>query len=71
MQRMNSEGILRDDLAWALTQTRIVATARRIDRCLLCRRAHVNEAGLCAVCLATLDEPEIALVERWTRGTGP
>lgn len=71
VERVNSEGILRRDLAWALTQRRMVALARRIDRCLLCRRERVNEAGLCDVCHATLTEEELRLVEMWMRGTGP
>ncbi|HVT12637.1 MAG TPA: hypothetical protein VHE55_10240 [Fimbriimonadaceae bacterium] len=69
--RVNPEGIVRSDLPWVLTQRRIVMTARRIDTCLLCRRKHVNEAGLCDVCMATLEDHEIALAEKWLRGTGP
>jgi hypothetical protein len=71
VERLNSEGILRRDLKWVLTQRRFVTTARRIDSCLLCRRQSVNEAGLCEVCYATLDEDELSLVEKWMRGTGP
>jgi hypothetical protein len=71
VERLNSEGILRKDLMWALAQRRIVVTARRIDACLLCRRNRVNEAGLCEVCNASLTEEEHELVEKWMRGTGP
>jgi hypothetical protein len=71
VERLNSEGILRSDLKWALTQKRIVATARKLNSCLLCRRIGVNEAGICDVCHATLTEEEQVLVEKWMRGTGP
>jgi hypothetical protein len=71
VERLNEEGILRADLMWALTQRRMVYTARRINRCLLCRRAGVNEAGVCDVCNACLTEDEQRLVEGWLRGTGP
>ncbi|MFI5385684.1 MAG: hypothetical protein ACHQ50_06135 [Fimbriimonadales bacterium] len=71
MVRLNSEGIRRDELGWALTQHRIVKAARKINSCLLCRRIGVNEAGLCDVCSATLTDQEAALLELWRRGTGP
>lgn len=71
MERVNSEGIPRSDLKWALTERRMVMTARKINRCLLCRRIRVNEAGLCDVCTASLNDEEQELVERWRRGTGP
>jgi hypothetical protein len=71
VERLNAEGILRKDLKWALSQRRIVLAARRINSCLLCRRANLNEAGLCDVCNASLTEEELELVERWRRGTGP
>lgn len=71
MERVNSEGILRSDLRWVLTQSRLVHAARRIDTCLLCRRRRVNEAGLCDVCHATLTDEELKLAEKWLRGTGP
>lgn len=72
MERLNSEGIVRDQLGWALRQRRLVMTARRFDSCLLCRNSGVNEAGLCDVCTALLDDPaEQALVDRWRMGAGP
>lgn len=72
VERLNSEGIARDQLSWALTQHAVVQTARRINSCLLCRRIGVNEAGLCDVCYALLDNPEEqALVARWISGEGP
>lgn len=71
MDRLNGEGIRRQDLRWTLTQARFVRDARRIDRCLLCRRTSVNEAGLCVACWSTLDDEELALATRWTMGVAP
>ncbi len=72
MERLNSEGIGRSQLAWTLTQPHIVLTARRIDACLLCRRKGVNEAGLCEVCYILIDDPEETfLIRRWLTGEGP
>lgn len=69
--RLNSEGIRRHELPWALSQRRIVLTARRINSCLLCRRAGVNEAGLCEVCFSMLSDEESRMAQRWTSGEGP
>ena len=69
--RLNSEGIRRDELRWVLTQRRFVITARRINSCLLCRRNGVNEAGLCQVCFTLLDDEESRLANKWTSGEGP
>jgi hypothetical protein len=69
--RLNSEGIRRDHLAWALTQTSIVQKARKMNSCLLCRRIGVNEAGLCQVCFALLNDEEIRTASRWLSGEGP
>ncbi len=69
--RYNSEGIRREELAWALTQRHIVAGFRRIDRCMLCRNPHVNEAALCPVCTAMLNDEELRQVERWMNGIAP
>lgn len=66
--RYNSEGIPRDELVWALTQRRLVREARKIDSCLLCRRDGVNEAALCPICWAILDEIELTAATRWTSG---
>ena len=71
MHRLNSEGIPRDQLILALKDRRAVATARRINSCLLCRRIGVNEAGLCVVCYGMLNDEELRLAERWLRGVGP
>lgn len=71
MERLNSEGIRRQDLLWALGQVKVVMTARRIDSCLLCRRRGVDESGLCNVCGSALSDEEQSLVESWRRGTGP
>ncbi|MFZ4507946.1 MAG: hypothetical protein ACOYON_09650 [Fimbriimonas sp.] len=71
MERENSEGIRRDELAYALSQRRFVMTARRIDSCLLCRRKRVNEAGLCDACYSSLDGREFELASRWLAGVGP
>lgn len=68
---MNAEGIPRKDLSWVLKRPDLVKTAKRIDKCLLCRRSNVNDAGLCDICTAALDDAEIKLVERWMRGDGP
>ena len=69
--RINSEGIRREDLRWTLTQRRIVLTARRINSCLLCRRAGVNESGLCDVCFSLLSDEEARIAARWISGEGP
>lgn len=69
--RDNDEGISRDQLSWALTQHRIVRQARSIDRCLICRNAGVNEAGVCDSCLPLLNDRETDLVEQWVRGGAP
>ena len=71
MDRINGEGIRRQDLKFALTQARLVFDARRIDRCLLCRRTQVNEAGLCLVCWSSLEDDELSLAQRWTLGVAP
>jgi len=71
MDRINGEGIRRQDLKWALTQPRLVADARRIDRCLICRRTEPNESGLCIVCWSSLDDEELRLAQRWTVGIAP
>lgn len=65
MDRLNPEGIPRDQLIFTLKQPRRVRDARRIDACLLCRRSRVNEAGICEVCYAMLDGEELQLVNRW------
>ena len=72
MERLNSEGIPRDDLRIALRNRRVVMTARRIDSCLLCKRRGVNETGLCEVCYGMLDDAEeLRLATRWLTGEGP
>ncbi|MBL8059916.1 MAG: hypothetical protein JNK63_04270 [Chthonomonas sp.] len=71
MDRVNSEGLNRGALAWALTRRDIVMRARRTNSCLLCCQGPVNEAGLCDVCSVMLSEAEQKLVERWMAGVGP
>lgn len=66
--RLNPEGIPRSDLIWALTERRFVRMARRLDKCLLCRRGQVNESGICGVCWATLEEDELKLALKWLSG---
>lgn len=69
--RINSEGLPRDELIWALTQPELIRQSRRIDSCLLCRRPRVNEAALCDCCWATLDDEELRHAARWTMGIRP
>lgn len=69
--RLNSEGLRRDQLKFALGQRRFVMTARRLNQCLLCKRDGVNEAGLCNVCYALIDDEETRLANRWLTGEGP
>ena len=72
MERLNPEGIPRDDLRYALTQRRFVMSARRMNSCMLCKRIGVNETGLCEVCYGLLDDPEeLRLANRWLTGEGP
>ena len=71
MDRVNAQGIPRHRLAWTLTQRRHVRLALHQDACLLCRASGVNEAGLCDLCYALLDDKELTIAERWLGGTGP
>lgn len=71
MDRLNSEGISRRDLTFVLCQARMVATARRLRSCLLCRNGPVNEAGLCDSCYALLNDEEFRLAQRWLTMEGP
>jgi hypothetical protein len=71
VDRVNSVGIRRQDLLWALGQPHVVRAARKRDSCLLCRAKRVNEAGLCGVCVTILSEAELRLAERWMSGSGP
>ncbi len=71
MDRLNSEGIPREKLSYVLKNRRLVGIARRINKCLLCKRHGVNEAGLCDVCCALLNEEELTLANRWLTGEGP
>lgn len=69
--RINSEGIRREELVWALGQRLLVLGARKIDSCLLCRRAGVNEAAICDYCWTTLDDSELRAASKWTIGVMP
>ncbi len=71
MERLNSTGIPRHHLLFALKDARTVRTAIRIDACLLCRRSGVNDAALCPVCWALLSDDELKQGERWLTGVGP
>jgi hypothetical protein len=71
VDRVNSEGILRHDLAHYLRNRSAVMGARRIDTCMLCRRLRVNEAGLCDYCYSALDGEEARLAAAWLSGQGP
>ena len=71
MDRVNSEGLQRHELAWALTRRDLVFRARRAGSCMLCCQGPVHEAGLCDVCTVMLTEVEQRLVERWMAGVGP
>lgn len=72
MDRLNSEGINRDQLIWTLRNPRLVLSARRINSCLLCRRIGVNEAALCEVCYALISDPEEQrLINNWMTVGGP
>ena len=71
MERVNSEGIPRHDLAHYLRDRKSVIGARRIDTCMLCRRHKVNEAGLCDYCYSALDGEEARLAAVWLSGQGP
>lgn len=71
VERLNSEGIRRNDLRFVLTQPRLVAIARRNGTCLLCKHGPVNEAALCESCFSLLGEEEFTLAQRWLTGEGP
>ncbi len=68
VDRVNSEGVLRQELAWHLKEGRFVKQARRQDSCLVCCASKVNEAGLCDVCYSNLTEEELLLATRWLAG---
>lgn len=71
VERLNAEAIPRRLLMQALLDKRLVPTFRRIDRCLLCRRPGVNEAALCSVCWALLEDDEMRQAQRWLNGGAP
>ncbi|MBS1721713.1 MAG: hypothetical protein JSS66_01770 [Armatimonadetes bacterium] len=71
MARINSTGIKREQLVWALQSPLVVGEARNRDSCLLCRGDRVNEAGLCTLCASLLNDEESRLAERWTSGMEP
>jgi len=71
VDRVNSHGIPRHQLLWSLGQVKHVNKARREDSCLLCCTKRVNEAGLCDVCYALLDDEELKAAEKWLSGVGP
>ena len=71
VERLNSEGITRRELTFALTQPKFVLAARRLKSCLLCRNGPVNESGLCESCFALLNDEEFRLAQRWLTGEGP
>lgn len=71
MDRLNSEALPRHKLLFALRDETTVRMARRINRCILCRRADTNEAGLCPVCWSLLTDEELAAASRWTIGVAP
>ncbi len=71
MERLNSEGIARSQLLYALGNRKMVTHARKTDTCLLCCRHDVNEAGLCRWCYSSLDSPELQAAVKWTSGIGP
>lgn len=71
MDRLNSEGLPRDQLKLALKDRAVVEKHRKLDRCLLCCAPNVNEAALCHVCWSLLDDEELKLAQRWLIGVGP
>ncbi len=71
VDRLNSEGIPRWQLRAALRSAPAVRHARKHDSCLLCCAPKVNEAGLCHVCWAMLDDVELRAGERWLSGEAP
>lgn len=71
MARINSTGIKRSELLWALGNPALVRDARERDSCLLCRGSRVNEAGLCNVCTTSLNDAESRMVEKWMAGGSP
>ena len=71
MDRLNSEGIPRSQLLYALGNRKMVEFARQTNACLLCCRKGVNEAGLCQWCYSALDAPELQAAVKWTSGVGP
>lgn len=69
--RWNSEGMPRHEILWALSQPRIVKKAIRESSCLICCNSKINEAGLCDICWATLDDQELNIATKWVAGSGP
>lgn len=71
MERWNSESIPRSHILWALKTPRIVMGALKIDKCMICQGPKVNEAGICPICWAMLDEDELRQAEKWLNGSAP
>lgn len=71
MARLNSDGVDRSELLIVLRNARAVASARQRGRCLLCRGAPVNRAGLCEGCTANLSEEELAAARPYIEGPHP
>lgn len=71
VDRLNEEGVPRDQLLAALKRPDLVEFARKHDRCMVCGRKRVNEAGVCPGCYATLGDAELKIAERWLAGAMP
>lgn len=70
-EKFNPEGLTRQQFLHALQTPALINAAIKRDRCLICCRTKVNEAGICDVCYAELSEKENELVVRWLRGAMP
>ncbi|MCE9559907.1 MAG: hypothetical protein K8R88_13280 [Armatimonadetes bacterium] len=71
MTRWNAEGVHLKDLPYALSRVDIVSLYRNMNRCMLCMRVGVNEAGVCGVCYSMLDGEPLKAVLEWTMGKRP
>lgn len=71
VDRLNEEGVPRDQLLGALKRPDMVEFARKHNRCMVCGRRRVNEAGLCMGCYSALSDAELKVAERWLGGSLP
>lgn len=71
MERLNSEGVPLRLTLLTLQTPHLVRDARNKDRCFLCQRPKVNQAGLCDYCYSQLDGEELRVATQYMDGIRP